>query len=113
MFRIVALSYSVKKWLILGRSTGVHLSRPRHFFHECDRALDCDRFSDSFLITQSESNEKDNLEKNEKPLRQNGAERFLCSRDEDIKREPFFNVADRPFQFSRILNWYEPVILHA
>ena len=38
-----------KKRLILGRSTSVHLPRLHRFFREHGAALDCDRFSDSFL----------------------------------------------------------------
>jgi len=41
-----------KKWLILDRSTSVHLSRLRHFFLEVSATLDCDRFGDEFSSTR-------------------------------------------------------------
>src|SRR3989338_1818553 len=41
---------SGKKRLILGRSTSVHLPRLRRFFLGFCETLDCDRFSDSFLL---------------------------------------------------------------
>jgi hypothetical protein len=37
-----------EKWLILGRSSLLHLPRLRHFSLEFGRALNCDRFWDEF-----------------------------------------------------------------
>src|SRR3989338_3232242 len=44
---------SGKKRLILGRSTSVHLHRLRRFFLGFCKTLDCDSFSDSFLLFSS------------------------------------------------------------